>query len=301
MRNIYTIIVTYNGLKWIEPCLNSLQSSTCPVHTIVVDNDSTDGTPKKIKEEYPDVLLIESPENLGFGAANNIGIKKALEKGADYIFLLNQDAWVERDTIQTLLDIAEKHPSYGIVSPMHMNGSGTGLDYQFSTYIEPQKCPDLVSDLYMNQTGEIYPLYNVNAAAWFLPGKMFETVGYFDQLFFMYGEDGNYVDRTKYHGYKIGVTPKTNIYHDRENRTSDKEKIMNSAFLINRMKVISLNPNDSISEKLFLLFRKSMSSAMQSFRQKEISLLFLNVSLFFRGIYFSFKYRNRYMKPKQSA
>ena len=103
MPEVYVVIVTCNGEKWVENCFDSLKNSSYPVETIVVDNSSTDNTVPRIKKAYSDVILIESDINLGFGRANNIGIKYALENQADYVFLLNQDAWIEKETIEKML------------------------------------------------------------------------------------------------------------------------------------------------------------------------------------------------------
>ena len=101
--NIYTIIVTYNGMRWVDACFGSLRGSTVPLHTVVVDNGSTDGTPQRIAERFPEVHLIRSDENLGFGRGNNAGIRYALGQGATHFFLLNQDAWIYPDTVERLL------------------------------------------------------------------------------------------------------------------------------------------------------------------------------------------------------
>jgi len=118
MSKLFVVIVTYKGQRWYERCFDSLRHSTLPVQTIVVDNASNDGTVEYIKEYFPEIHLIESKENLGFGRANNIAMRYALDNGCDYVFLLNQDAWVEPDTFEKLVDIAERHPDYGIVAPL---------------------------------------------------------------------------------------------------------------------------------------------------------------------------------------
>ena len=86
MKKVFVVIVTYNGVQWIRKCLQSCQDY--PV--VVVDNQSTDATVEIIQNEFPKVHLIEESKNHGFGQANNIGISYALNKGADYVFLLNQ-------------------------------------------------------------------------------------------------------------------------------------------------------------------------------------------------------------------
>ena len=123
---ILTIIVTYNGLRWYERCLGSLQSSTIPVDVMVVDNASQDGSADWIAEHYPEINLIRSDKNLGFGQANNIGMRYALDNGYDYVFLLNQDAWLHtNDCIERLVQAAENHPEYMIMSALWLYGHTT--------------------------------------------------------------------------------------------------------------------------------------------------------------------------------
>ena len=108
MRKILVIIVTYNGMKWIDRCLGSVYASGMPADVIVIDNGSSDGTPEYVGKQFPEAVLISTGENHGFGKANNIGFSYALEKGYDYVYLLNQDAWIFPDTFSRLVDAMEK-------------------------------------------------------------------------------------------------------------------------------------------------------------------------------------------------
>ena len=101
--NIFTIIVTYNGHKWVDFCLGSLRASTVQTIPLVIDNGSTDGTLDYIREHYPEAVLFPQEKNLGFGQANNVGIRYALAHGADYCLLLNQDAAISADSIELML------------------------------------------------------------------------------------------------------------------------------------------------------------------------------------------------------
>ena len=92
---ILVIIVSYNFERWIDRCLNSLRQSEQQADVVVIDNASQDRTVSLIESRYPEVRLIKSKENLGFGRANNIGMKIALKEGYDAVFLLNQDAWID--------------------------------------------------------------------------------------------------------------------------------------------------------------------------------------------------------------
>jgi GT2 family glycosyltransferase len=212
--NVFVIIVTYNGERWIYNCLSSLRKSTIKLKPIVIDNASTDRTVRIIEEHFPEVSLVKSDTNWGFGKANNIGITKALEQEADFLFLLNQDAYLEPETTQYLLEEWSGTESYGILSPVHLEENGQFLDFNFKSYL--QKNPDTHNFVpYNNICPKVYDLPFVNAAAWLVSRKAIERVGGFDPLFPHYGEDEDYVQRLKYHGFKIGVVTTSYIRHCR--------------------------------------------------------------------------------------
>ena len=217
MPKIYLIIVTFNAMKWAEKCFSSLRKSSVPVQTIVVDNGSNDGTQDFIKNNFPEVEFLQSPENLGFGKGNNLGIEMAYKKGADFFYLMNQDAWIFDDSIQNLLDVFENHPKkeeIGILSPMHLDGSEEKLDLFLDKYIAQNFKTRMISDLYLNQVKSFYEISFINAAHWFLPKETVEKVGGFNPYFFHYGEDNEYVNRLHFHGKKILLCAKSRVVHD---------------------------------------------------------------------------------------
>ena len=220
MMKVFAIVVTYNGMKWYDRCLGSLRDSETPVETIVIDNASSDGTVDYIKERFPDVHLIESKENLGFAKANNIGIRYAIDQSADYVFLLNQDAWVELDTFEKLVDIHQRHPEYGLLGPVQVNAEKTKVSGGVIKFlVNPDNVNlDMFSDFVMGTIEEVYPVAEINAAAWLLPRKTLETVGGFDPIFLHYGEDWNYLSRVLYHKMKVGLTPHIQVVHDCKDR-----------------------------------------------------------------------------------
>ena len=214
---IYLIIVTYNAMKWAEKCFSSLRKSSVPVHTIVVDNGSNDGTQEFIKTQFPEVEFIQYAENLGFGKANNLGIEKAYKNGADFFYLMNQDAWIFEDSIQNLLEVYENYPKkeeIGILSPMHLDGTEKKLDVFLDKYISQNFENRMISDLYLKITKPFYEISFVNAAHWFLPKATIEKVGGFNPYFFHYGEDNEYVNRLRFHGKKILLCPESKVVHD---------------------------------------------------------------------------------------
>ena len=217
---LFVIIVTYKGQQWYDRCFGSLRKSTIPVQTIVVDNASNDGTVEYIKEHFPEIHLIESKENLGFGRANNVAMRYAMDHECDYVFLLNQDAWVESDTLEKLVDVHQRHPEYGLLGPVQVNAEKTKvLRGVVKFLVNPDNVNlSLFSDLMMGTVEEVYPVAEINAAAWLLPRNTLETVGGFDPMFLHYGEDWNYLSRVLYHKMKVGLTPYLKVVHDCEDR-----------------------------------------------------------------------------------
>lgn len=217
--SVYVVIVTYNAINWLSFFGEEFKIIPEKWKIIVVDNASTDNTCTLIEKKYPHFILIKSPTNLGFGRANNIGLKLALQEGADHAFLLNQDAKISVKHIQQLVAIQHANPHFFILSPIHLNGSGTDMDIGFASYCRPPECPHLYSDAIKGEMKTVYESSLGNAAAWLLSRKCLLTIGGFNPLFTHYGEDDEYRNRVRYHGYKLGIAPSTIAFHDRENRT----------------------------------------------------------------------------------
>lgn len=219
---ILAIIVTYNATKWVDKCLESLINSSLAPQILVIDNLSNDGTMQYIKRHYPDIETIETGTNLGFGKANNIGLRKVLEENYDFAFLLNQDAWIENNTIEVLAERYSHNKNFEILCPLQLNGKGNKLDCLFYKYTLSE-CTDFIFNAAtstLNQR-ELYEVSFANAACWLVSKRVIETIGGFDPLFPHYGEDEDYVRRLRTNGYKIGICPNVRVFHDREYREDE--------------------------------------------------------------------------------
>lgn len=261
---VFVIVVTFKGRQWYDRCFTSLRESTIPVQTIVVDNASNDGTVEYIREHYPEIHLIESKENLGFGKGNNIGMRYALDHGCDYVFLLNQDAWVEPNTFEKLIDIHLKHSEYGILSPMHLNVEKAGIERDLIDYLDDKHITEksLFEDLYFGRIKEVYNTKYVNAAAWLLPRKTLEVVGGFDPIFSHYGEDDNYMHRVLFHKMKIGICPRCVAVHDTERRITASDKKVQTYTSSLLAEVTNINTPINISKRCRFHFRKALSKLL---------------------------------------
>ena len=218
MAKILVVIVTYNALKWVKKCLNSVEKSTLPADVLVIDNGSTDGTLPLIRTDYPRTRIIETGENLGFGAANNRGLRIAHDECYDFVYLMNQDAWLQKDTLEKL--VAAHKPEWGVLSPMQLNAGGR-RDKRFN-----KKCGKYVNAAlggYHNDTLVVEVPF-VMAAHWLVSRKAIETVGGFSPAFKQYGEDDNWIHRLQWHRMHCGVVPAARAVHDRGGRRLSREK-----------------------------------------------------------------------------
>lgn len=214
---ILTIIVTYNAANWIDKCFGSLINSSLAMEIMMIDNNSTDNSVELIRKNFPQVKIHETGKNLGFGKANNLGLKMALKKSFDYVFLLNQDAWIEKNTVEKLIRDHLQNTEYGVIVPLQMNGSGALLDSMFSKYSLANN-RELLTMVFRDSSKSFYQIDFANAACWLLPVSTIKKIGGFDPLFPHYGEDDDYLNRLRRHNLKVGLNISTLVFHDREDR-----------------------------------------------------------------------------------
>lgn len=222
LPQVSIIIVNFNGSKVILNCLGSIfkHLTSTSFEVIVVDNASTDNSPKRIVQRFPQVKLLHQQKNWGFGTANNIGAQKA---AGEYLFLLNSDTLLTRDILPTLIAKLEHHAQVGIVGPRLLNMDGSfqlstayeiGLWGEFRTlqqvrqYRLPANRPRLAKTYATDRFVDI-----VVGAAMLMRRSLFEQVGGFDEAFFMYFEESDLCQRIRQLGYKVLYTPEVALIH----------------------------------------------------------------------------------------
>ncbi|MCK5305542.1 MAG: glycosyltransferase family 2 protein [Candidatus Omnitrophica bacterium] len=213
MGTVSVIIANFNGKKHLEKCLASLKKQTysnCEI--IVVDNGSTDDSISFIKDNYPDVVVIENKKNLGFAEANNIGYKSA--KG-DYLLFINNDTEGENCFIEELIKTLKSDKKIGV---------------SFSKLLlmdEPQKYDTFGS--YFTKTGFIYhvgyleedkgqydhvkKVFSPKGVSFMVKREVVAKTGLFDSDFFCYFEETDFFWRVWLAGYEILFSPKSVVYH----------------------------------------------------------------------------------------
>lgn len=224
---IIVVVVTYNAMRWAERCFSSIRNSNMPLDCIVIDNMSSDSTVDYIKTNFPEIILVQPDENLGFGKGNNLGLQYAIDHNYDYVYLLNQDAWLYPDTIEQLLSVHEKYGDIGILSPMQIQANEFFLDENFADgTCRYSSNKDIINDLYFKRDKDYYEVPFVMAAHWLISKACLLSVGGFSPVFLQYGEDGNYAARTRSKGFKIVIVPGARAVHDRENRQMSKKQLI---------------------------------------------------------------------------
>lgn len=199
---IIVLIVTYNGSNWIKNCIQSLNQSNINKTICVIDNFSSDDTIRIISSDFPDVKLIKLESNIGFGKANNIGLNYGLSQGFDYFFLLNQDTLVSEGLLGKLIKSYRENNIFGILSPIHFDGSGENFDINFEYFLKIQKKTRILSELinrdrFLND--KCFEVEFINAASWFLSKEVLLSVGVFNPIFPHYGEDTDFYNRLIFH------------------------------------------------------------------------------------------------------
>lgn len=224
MDKVLVIVVTYNAMQWIKRCFDSIFSSSIPLDAFVVDNGSIDGSQDFLKSFYPNIKFFQSDTNLGFGRANNIGLRYALDNGYDYVYLLNQDAWLMPNTIEILIGVHKANPFYGILSPLQMQANMLRLDENFKLCCLGKSNDNVWEDCFLGRRSDVFSVSYIMAAHWLISRDCLKKVGGFSPTFPHYGEDNNYANRTLYHEFAIGVVPNAVAVHDREYRRSNKAR-----------------------------------------------------------------------------
>lgn len=220
--SVAVVIVTYNGAPWIRGCVRSVVSASQDVRVIVVDNASSDDTASILSTEFPMVELITLPKNVGFGRGNNLGIRRALDGGATYVLLLNQDALVSTGALTEMQRFMDGSPEVGACTPMHCSPDETRLDLRtYRRYLGPYAA-DLLLDALHGKLERSYLIPGINAAVWFVRAETFQSVGGFDPLFFMYGEDDDLMARFRYHGVQFALLPGVTAVHLRQSPAAKK-------------------------------------------------------------------------------
>ena len=221
---VFCILVNWNGAADTLPCIASLlQQDYQNLRIFVVDNGSTDDSVARIRSTYPQVTVLEACKNLGFASGCNVGIRRAIHEGADYIWLLNNDTVAPPDTCTKLVTHAHAHPSAGLI--------GSVLYYMHApTQVQAWGGGDLTTWLgHSTHFTAPTPLGRssyLTFASVLIPSEVILKVGILYEGSFMYWDDSDYALRVTRAGYSLSVAEDTAILHKEGGSTTRRNPVI---------------------------------------------------------------------------
>jgi GT2 family glycosyltransferase len=237
---INVLVLNWNNWKDTNECLASLQALDYGDWSVIVlDNGSTDGSVPRIRERFPDVEIMELGENLGYAKGNNAGIRAALERGAEYVWLLNNDATVDPRALRALVEKAEGDQKIGAVGsaiysmthPEQLQSWGgghvsrIGRSHHFTGPVSDERVQFL--------TG----------ASLFLRCSAVKSVGLLDEGFFMYWEDADYCFRMRRAGWKLAVSGDSKVWHKEQGTIGKRSERLDFQFSKSAVRFYNRNSN----------------------------------------------------------
>jgi len=214
---VVIITLNWNGGNDTIECVESLKRLNYPnYHIVVVDNGSTDGSVSAFKAQYPNLTIIENGCNLGYAAGFNAGLKYAYEQGADYFLILNNDTIIDPDALTELVKVAKQDEKIGFVSgkvywynrrdvlqtagrendPLTLVGRHVGSGEIDRGQYDKIQDYNFIDDIFLLVRHHVY-----------------ETVGGYDPIFFLYYEETDWCARVRRAGFRIVYTPLAKIWH----------------------------------------------------------------------------------------
>lgn len=212
------VILNWNGREDTLACLASLSSlSYANVELIVVDNGSMDGSATAIRAAHPTVDVIEAGLNLGFSAGNNVGIYRALERGADFVLLLNNDTEVAPDLVDAFLAAARRHPQAGaFAGRIYFHAEPRCIWYAGTAWNSKAACFEHLGEGIVDD-GSSFAIESETAyacgCAMFVSSARLRELGLLDESYFLYFEETDWCFRARSAGYPSIYVPGARLWH----------------------------------------------------------------------------------------
>ena len=222
-NTVQVIIPAFNGGEKLLSCLHSFlnQTTDAPMPVIVVDNASSDGSVSEAQRRFCALEVIRNESNLGFGAACNQGINLAIERGAEFILLANQDTIASNDLLEKLLVAAREYSHAGVIGPKTLSFDPMPDGRPRLAYAGSWRCMlplrQRVPGINQADSGAVTTPRQVDYVwghGMLLRTAALKKVGLFDRGFFMYYEDLDLCDRMKSAGWELWCAPRAVMWHD---------------------------------------------------------------------------------------
>ncbi|OGQ00694.1 MAG: hypothetical protein A2Z40_05825 [Deltaproteobacteria bacterium RBG_19FT_COMBO_60_16] len=213
----YIVVLTWNGWNDTEECLRTLlPAAGGGIRILLVDNGSADGTPEKVRRSFPEVEVIENGKNLGFPAGNNVGIREALVRGAEFVILLNNDTAVDKEFARELIDAAAPDKKVGMAtSKIYFYDRPDVIWFaggDFSPWTGRSRHAGF-GKVDRGQYDNVGQIGRPCACSLLVTRAFLEDVGLMSEDLFLYGEEIDWAIRARKKGYKCVLAPRSKVRH----------------------------------------------------------------------------------------
>ena len=217
------IVVNFNGRPYVEKCLSSVLNQDYPgLEVIMVDNHSTDGSAAFVRQRFPQVLVVENEENLGYAGGINSGIARA---SGDYLAPLNVDTEVERDWLAPMVEFLKTSPHVGAVTPkslLYTNRSKIGVE-GLNIHVTGLAFVRGLNEQDSGEPQEPFPVAGVSGCSFVIRRKIVEGMGGLNEDNFMYYDDVDLSWMVNLMGYEVYCVPRSVVYHEYELRMTPQK------------------------------------------------------------------------------
>jgi GT2 family glycosyltransferase len=211
---VFIVTLNWNTLSDTLECLRAIEGLDYPNReTVVVDNGSVDGSADQIMAAYPALTMLRNATNLGYTGGCNVGLAYAVQHRADYIWLLNNDTVATPDSLTRLVDLGERHPHVGLISPaIYFHHQPQEVQFTGTLIYEPpHRVPRIepLDPLRAALTGDLLLV----GTALLVKRAVITAIGPLDDRYFAYCEDWDYSLRARRAGYAVAVEPLARVFH----------------------------------------------------------------------------------------
>lgn len=279
------VTINYNSTKDTGELIESLQKYvSLPYEIIVVDNASKKNEADILQHKYPHIIAIRSEKNLGFSGGNNLGINKAKGK---YIFLLNNDTFIEEDTFHYLIEKLESSPKIGSVSPK-IKFAFPPRNIQFAGYIPLSRItlrnnPIGFGEADNGQFDTPIRTPYCHGAAMMIKKEVIDKVGYMPEIYFLYYEELDWSTQIGKAGYELWYEPRCTVFH-KESQSTGQQSYLRTFYLIRNRLLYAWRNRYGVTRWIAVLYQLFIAAPKNSmiFLLKGRNDL---VKAVFKGIY----------------
>ena len=285
-QEIYAIIVNWNRPEDTINCISSiLDQDRFQIKIVLVDNGSEDNSINILKNSFPGLTILRNPTNVGFARGYNTGIIYALDSGADFIFIINNDAYIEPRTIHTLLKYAQES-NIGIVAPIIYYSNKPDLVWSAGGNLRPllleytNKEAGNRKDEYLD---EVLDRDFVTGCCFLAPKHTFQRIGFFDESFSMYYEDADFCFRVRKLNLKIQVITSASAWH-KVSLSSGGRDSPNERYWMGKSSIKFYRKHAS-RWQLFFIIPFRIGSAFRTLMRLIMKMRFRSAASYARGIF----------------